>query len=247
VVDPQHHLAEAGKGGALGDAFHSLRTPLLGPHQLANATVAVATCWELARQGVAIEEQAVRTGLAAVVWPGRLEPLGDRVVVDSAHNDASARLLRQSLAHYYPGRPVTIILGVSSDKDAGAILAELCPGAASACLTRSRHPRATDPQELVPVAAQFLGAEYLTVAPSVGKALDWAESQVGPDGIICLTGSLFVAGEGREAWLARHPGGLPAEDWAYQAEVPAADWQVSQQPAGPALSPKAGQKGDGRL
>ena len=53
-----------------------------------------------------------------------------------------------------------------------------------------------------------------------------------PAAVICLTGSLFVAGEGREAWLARHPDGLPAGDWAYQAEAPAPDWQISQSPAG---------------
>jgi dihydrofolate synthase/folylpolyglutamate synthase len=217
---------------ALGDVFRSLRTPLLGPHQLANGTVAVATCWELARQGAGIDEQALRTGLATVVWPGRLEVLGERVVVDSAHNDASARLLRQALAHYFPGRPITIILGVSSDKDARAILAELLPGVSRACLTRSRHPRAIDPRELWPVAAQFLNVEQLAVAASVGEALDWAEGQTRRDGVICLTGSLFVAGEGREAWLARHPGGLPAGDWAYQAETPAPDWQISQRPVG---------------
>ncbi len=155
---------------ALGRTFSSLHTPLLGTHQLANATVAVATCWELAQQGVAISEDGIRQGLAGVVWPGRLEVLGGAgqgdsissagptVVVDSAHNDASARLLRTALAHYFPGRPVVAILGVSNDKDAQAILSELLPGVAWACFTRSRHPRAADPQELLPIAAQIIDA-----------------------------------------------------------------------------------------
>jgi len=49
-----------------------------------------------------------------------------------------------------------------------------------------------------------------------------------PDAVICLAGSLFIAGEGREAWLALHPGSLPSGDWAYEAEPPAPDWQVAQ-------------------
>ena len=224
--------------------FTSLRTPLLGTHQLANATVAVATCWELAQQGVAITENGIRQGLASVVWPGRLEVLGGAgqgdslslagptVVVDSAHNDASARLLRAALAHYFPGRPVVAILGVSNDKDSQAILSELLPGVGWACFTRSRHPRAVDPQELLPIAAQVIDVERLAVAGSVAEALDWAEALADPHAVICLTGSLFIAGEGREAWLARHPGGLPAGDWAYQAEAPAPDWQISQSPSG---------------
>lgn len=223
--------------------FMSLRIPLLGTHQLANATVAVATCWELAQQGVTISEDGIRQGLASVVWPGRFEVLGGAkqgnstsitdhpVVVDSAHNNASASLLRMALAHYFPGRPVVAILGVSNDKDAQAILSELLPGVAWACFTRSRHPRAADPQELVPIAAQIIDVERLAVAGSVAEALDWAEALAVPHAVICLTGSLFIAGEGREAWLARHPGGLPAGDWAYQAEAPAADWQISQSPS----------------
>jgi len=229
---------------ALARTFSSLHTPLLGTHQLANATVAIATCWELAQQGVAITEDGIRQGLASVVWPGRLEVLGGAgqgdsisspgptVVVDSAHNNASARLLRTALAHYFPDRPVIAILGVSSDKDARAILLELLPGVALACFTRSRHPRAADPQQLLPIAAQIVDAKRLAVAGSVAEALDWAEALAEPAAVICLTGSLFVAGEGREAWLARHPDGLPAGDWAYQAEAPAPDWQISQSPAG---------------
>jgi dihydrofolate synthase/folylpolyglutamate synthase len=149
-------------------------------------------------------------------------------VVDSAHNDASARLLRAALAHYFPGRPLALILGVSTDKDAQAILAELLPGVAWACLTRSRHPRAADPLELAPIAAQWIDADRLRIAGSVADALAWAEPEAPPGAVICLTGSLFVVGEGREAWLARYPGGLPADDWAYQAEAPEPSWQVSQ-------------------
>ncbi len=244
VFDPAAPFFAEIRAPILGRTLPSLHTPLLGTHQLANATVAIATCWELAQQGVAIDEEGIRQGLASVVWPGRLEvfggagqgnvpaPGGPTVVVDSAHNDASARLLRTALAHYFPGRPVVAILGISNDKDAQAILSELLPGVAMACFTRSRHPRAADPQELLPIAAQIIDADRLAVAGSVAEALDWAEALAVPHAVICLAGSLFIAGEGREAWLARHPGGLPAGDWAYQAEAPAPDWQISQSPSG---------------
>lgn len=225
-----------------------LHTPLLGAHQLANATTAIAACAELASQGAPITAASLRRGLSQVVWPCRLEVLaapaaqlpeqdqvsgmGATVVLDSAHNDASARLLRSALGRYFAGRPLVYVLGVSNDKDAAGILAELLPGAAAAVLTRSRHPRAADPRELAPLAERYLPGDRISVVDSVADALAQALAQTSPETVICLTGSLFIAGEAREAWLARHPGYFPAGDWVYAAEPPAPDWQVTQRPAG---------------
>ncbi|MBE2233464.1 MAG: bifunctional folylpolyglutamate synthase/dihydrofolate synthase [Anaerolinea sp.] len=230
------------------DELRELRTPLLGAHQLANATTAIAACAELASQGAPIDADSLRRGLSQVVWPCRLEVLaapaaqlpeqdqvsgmGATVVLDSAHNDASARLLRSALGHYFAGRPLLFILGVSNDKDAAGILAELLPGAAAAVLTRSRHPRAADPRELAPLAERYLPGDRVSVVDSVADALAQSLAQTSPETVICLTGSLFIAGEAREAWLARHPGYFPAGDWVYAAEPPAPDWQVTQRPAG---------------
>lgn len=208
------------------DTLSGLRTPLLGAHQLANATTAIAACAELVSQGAPISVASLRRGLAQVVWPCRLEvltsPAGPTLVLDSAHNDASARLLRAALAHYFPGQPLTMVVGISNDKDAAGILADLLPGAERAILTRSRHPRAADPQELAPLAGRYLPAGRVSVVGSVAEALAGALTQTGPEAVICLTGSLFIAGEAREAWLALHPDAFAAGDWVYAAEPPAA-------------------------
>lgn len=230
----QRFAVQAAASPWAGDRLTDLHTPLLGAHQLANATTAVAACAELARRGAPISADSLRRGLAAVVWPGRLEvlvvppPAQQVVVLDSAHNEASVRLLRSALAHYFPGRSLHLIAGISNDKDASAILAELLPGAETVVLTRSRHPRAADPVELAPLAARFLPAGRVTVARSVQEALAQALSFAGPGAIVCVAGSLFVAGEGREAWLALFPASLPAGDWAYEAEAPAPGWHVAQ-------------------
>jgi dihydrofolate synthase/folylpolyglutamate synthase len=254
------------------DQLAALHTPLLGAHQLANATTAIAACAELAWQGAPVTADSVRRGLVQVVWPGRLEVLtvsasgdaqgaaglgqetgpsgvgysdctqigpsavGQVLVLDSAHNDVSARLLRGALAHYFPGRPLHFVVGVSNDKDAAGILAELLPGAQAALLTRSRHPRAADPAELAPAAARYLPISCIDVVSTAPEALAQALEQAEADAVICLAGSLFIAGEGREAWLDLHPGSLPVGDWAYEAEPPAPGWQVAQTPLAPPAS-----------
>ena len=107
--------------------YADLRIPLLGRHQLDNATTAVAILEQLRDQGVAIPEQALRTGLATARWPGRFELLSSRpaLVVDSAHNENSARKLRAALAEWFPRPPrrqLALIFGASSDKDIAGML-----------------------------------------------------------------------------------------------------------------------------
>ena len=77
----------------------------------------------------------------------------------------------------------------------------------------------------------FRSGEDVATYSSVADALAGALSQAAGGSVIAVAGSLFVAAEGREAWLALHPDALPDDDWARQAEPMAAEWQVSQQPA----------------
>lgn len=234
-------------------ALDGLQIPLLGAHQLANATAALAACWELRRHGLAIDEASLRRGLASTRWPGRLEVLtsspatpleeegrsfpplpslpswqGRIVVVDSAHNRASASLLRAALGSYFPGRPLVLVFGASDDKDVAGMLQVLTPGAALVVATQSRHPRAAD-AALVAQAARQCGvpASQVMVASPVAEALALALQQAGQDAVICVAGSLFAAAEAREAWLALHPASLPAEDWARQAEPAEPGWHVT--------------------
>ncbi|MEZ4769053.1 MAG: folylpolyglutamate synthase/dihydrofolate synthase family protein [Caldilineales bacterium] len=229
----------AASGQPLPRELSRLAIPLLGEHQLANQTTAVAAFAELARQGVAIGEQVIRRGLAAVRWPGRLEVLktggaGDAaVVVDSAHTVESANLLCDALDTFFPGRRLQAVLGVSNDKDSRSILAAFAARGAALHLTRSRHPRAMDPGELAAAASGLVDVRDVATYSSVPEALAGALSRAGAGSVVCVAGSLFVAAEGREAWLALHPDALPADDWAREAEPAAASWQVSQQP--PAL------------
>src|SRR6185295_20231908 len=93
---------------------------------------------------------AIRAGLRGARWPGRFQILrrDPLVVLDGAHNPAGARALAASLRAYFPGRPVTFVIGVLADKDARGILAALGPLAARVILTVSSNPRAAPPEAL---------------------------------------------------------------------------------------------------
>lgn len=179
--------------------------PLLGRHQLENAATAVSTLSLLRQAGLGIPVEAVHSGLRAVRWPGRMEILSQDplVVVDCAHNPYSARVLRDALEEWFPGRGWVMVFGASADKDIAGMLEALVPISEYIIVTRAEHPRAMAPIELADIVAEVgSGAE---VSLNVRKSLDRALAMMDPDNGLLATGSIFLVADLREAW-ARHAG-----------------------------------------
>lgn len=197
--------------------YENLRIPLLGQHQLLNATMAVALAETLRRRGVAIPEGAMGNGLAQVRWPGRLEVLQPHpcVVVDGAHNPDSVAKLVAALGEWFPHERMVLVFGASEDKDIEGMLKTLLPLSHCVITTQARHPRAADPHELAQMIAPLLRAgQFLAVSESVAGAVEQALAWAQAGDLVCGSGSIFVVGEVREALADR----LPPDDWAHEAE-----------------------------
>jgi dihydrofolate synthase/folylpolyglutamate synthase len=106
-----------------------LRIPLLGHHQVQNGAVAYVALQTVSGRGLPLELQQIQQGLVATEWAGRFQVLAHEptIVLDSAHNRESALKLRTALDDYFPGRPVTMVFGASSDKDVRGMFLELAP------------------------------------------------------------------------------------------------------------------------
>lgn len=191
-----------------GTRLVGLMLPLLGDHQLINATTAVAALHEVWEQGVIWSEHALRRGLAHVVWPARVEVMSRHpfVVVDGAHNDASARALRDTLLALVRHGLVAwdrlwLVVGLMRDKAPEAVFSPLLPLAAGVIVTQARHPRAMPADALAARLAHFDApfAPVVEVEPAVDRALHRALALAGPDGAVVVAGSLFVAAEARRA------------------------------------------------
>ena len=65
-----------------------------------------------------MDEQAVRTGLANTVWPGRLEVIHKEplIILDGAHNPQGARVLAEFIKGKLAGRKIICVFGILSDK-----------------------------------------------------------------------------------------------------------------------------------
>jgi folylpolyglutamate synthase/dihydropteroate synthase len=97
-----------------------VRCSLLGTYQPSNALVAAVTA-----RSLGLPEAAIRAGLGRVSWPGRFHVVerDPVLVLDGAHNPGAARALAASLAAYFPAQPLTLVLGVSADDQAGILRA----------------------------------------------------------------------------------------------------------------------------
>ncbi len=188
--------------------------PLLGQHQLLNATVAIAVIHTLRERGVNIPAQDIAQGIEQVKWAARFELLDKDppIIVDGAHNAKSAQKLRQTLHEYFPHRDITMIFGASSDKDIAGMLGVWLPMARRIVIMQSVHPRAAAVDDLLTRTNDFDGE--VLVAKDAKSALDIALDASTSNDVICASGSLFVAADVRLAWLQRNePENAPLTDY----------------------------------
>ena len=190
--------------GRLGE--YLLHIPLLGVHQLENASSALAALEILMEKGYAISQDAIKQGFATASWPCRMEVLSTwpLLLADGAHNPYSMAVLLRSLPEYLSYRRIVLIVGFSRDKQISEMVNLLAQQAATVYATRSRHPRSVPPNQL---GEMFRNRGVASVAEidTVDEALGLARQAAGPEDLILGTGSLFVAAELREAVLGIEP------------------------------------------
>ncbi|GAB4571864.1 MAG: folylpolyglutamate synthase/dihydrofolate synthase family protein [Anaerolineae bacterium] len=197
-----------GKNGAL----HKYWTPLIGHHQAINAAVALAALDEVRQAGVPLPETLTPDRKFLANWPGRFEIIDQKpvIVLDAAHNGASAECLRETLAEVFPdNQPRVLVFGASADKDVAGMFEVLLPAFDHLLVVQAVHPRALSTQDLSDLAARSGFTGDIEQIPPVNEALARASETASPEGLIVVTGSLFVVGE------ARNVLGLPTGRAAY--------------------------------
>lgn len=179
-------------------------SPLVGRHQLRNIALATATAEELGHFGFPITPKQIERGIRETHWPGRFQVLppssatGQReLVLDVAHNPAGAWALRSALSENYAGRELTIIFASMRDKAIQEIAEILFPIADQVVLTQVNNPRGATSGELLQAASRTGAAMH--EESNVQSALARAREVSKPDGVIVVTGSIFLVGEAMSA------------------------------------------------
>lgn len=175
-----------------------IESPLLGRHQLRNVALAIAAAEELKNRGFSITPETIERGVRETRWPGRFQVVSStndfpQLVLDVAHNPAGAWALRSTLSACYEDRRLIIVFGAMRDKAIAEMAEILFPVAERVIATQADNPRSATPAEIREAAVRT-GAEIVET-PEIAVALEQARSVVGRDGVVVITGSIYVVGE----------------------------------------------------
>jgi dihydrofolate synthase/folylpolyglutamate synthase len=179
------------------DSYGTMGLPLVGEHQVENLATAVCAVEVFAEAaGIEIPREAFRKGVSDVQWPGRFQVIEEEppVIVDGAHNPGAAAALSESLADRLTSRPIGMVLGMCDDKDVAGFLKPFRGLVKRVWAVPINSERSAATSELA-AAVRATGCgdvSETTLGLGLDEARQWAREA---SGAVCVTGSLFLAGE----------------------------------------------------
>ncbi len=181
----------------LTDFLKQISLGLRGRHQIENASVAIRLAKALRYHGFTISDDQIGLGLADVHHPARLEliPFRPDFLLDGAHNPAGAQALRDYLDEAEHG-PLTLIFGAMRDKKLDQIAEILFPLAEILIITPVDNPRSAALETLTPLAQRY-APKRIIESNSSTEGVHTAITETPNNGLICVTGSLYLIGETR--------------------------------------------------
>jgi dihydrofolate synthase/folylpolyglutamate synthase len=179
--------------------FEHLRVPLSGRHQATNCALALAIVDKLKASGYEIDNSKAAKGLDNVSLLGRMEMIYEdpRILVDAAHNADSIEALMKAIGQSIPYDSMVVIFGCNNDKDVEGMLEKLQYGADKVIFTRSSSAKAMSPDQLAEIYTDVCG-KMCQSASSLGEALRLANSAIGKEDLICITGSFYLIGQAKQ-------------------------------------------------
>lgn len=183
--------------------FENLKIFLLGKYQIINACCAIAAVEVLKFHDILIAPEIIEKGLKKAYLPCRMEIVRQfpMVILDGAHNYPAAREIKKTLLKLAGNRDIVLIVGILKDKEIKKIIRELVPLASKVIVTEPKSSRAASAEEIYDIVLQF--NPNVSIIKGVKEAIDAALSEVKDDDTICITGSLYTAGEAKRFFDAK--------------------------------------------
>ena len=178
-------------------SYENLTLSLLGVHQMLNAASAIGIVESLISLGYEISNKSLYRGLKDVFWPARFEIIchDPLIVIDGAHNQASAKELVRTLKESFADKEITLVFGVLKDKDKEGMCCELNAIVQKVIITKVDHPRYDDLDQK-DIQMLFPGKEVMEI-DNIRQAIELAEKLKSKREMVLVTGSLILASEAR--------------------------------------------------
>ncbi len=165
---------------------------LPGDYQAENAALSFAILRALNDLGHDLPLPAIREGFRLARWPARLTWIGN-VLIDGAHNPQGAEALTRYVREYFSGTPKVLVTAMMQDKafaDCAALYARTFDRVICTQIDYHRCAAAQTMHDAFAAAGRDSA-----VIPNIPEAIDAARAEAGPDGIVVIAGSLYLAGD----------------------------------------------------
>ena len=181
---------ETEHGMTLNDITYALG--LKGSFQIYNAATVVKTVEALNLKGYHIPSSAIVSGLKNAKNPARFETFGRNIILDGAHNKQAFCALWDSLKE--TGKPVCLCTAMMEDKDYKECVSVLAKHLTAVIATQLDMPRCCSASALADEYKKQ-GASNVYIEPNPKDAVNKALALAGDDGLVCICGSLYLAGQ----------------------------------------------------
>ena len=177
----------------------NLVLPLLGDHQLHNASVVLSIADTLIGEGWKISEQNIYDGIRDVRWPGRFDIVCRKplFIIDGGHNPQCIEALVKNIRDYLAGKKVIALTGVLADKDYADMYKPVMPLIDRFVCITPPNPRKLEAEQLARYLRQA-GAQA-QASESILDGVKQAMELAGKDGVVLCFGSLYSIGGIRDA------------------------------------------------
>jgi dihydrofolate synthase/folylpolyglutamate synthase len=184
------HKSISLKGSKFSYKGKQYQTAFMGEHQAENSALAIECIHNIYPD---ISYDTIQNGLMKAYWPGRIQPIGDRLYYDVAHNEDGIKSLLKTIKQANEGYPLFGLFCIKGDKDLHRLLNGLSGQFKKLLVTSDKEGLLLDASLLSNKLSKF-GVENEVVS-SISIGITKLNQFVENGGVGIIFGSHYIAKE----------------------------------------------------
>lgn len=175
--------------------YDMVKMSMIGHYQIQNIAITLAL-FKILRIFNMINDKVLLEGIRKTKWPGRMELISNKYLLDGAHNIEGIQYFIKSISHYFSNRPLVLVFGCVKDKPYNKMIKRLCRDLQfeDIILTEISNNRTVMAESLYDVFSQYYRTN-IYIEKDIKKAISLGQSLLKKDGLICCIGSLYLIGD----------------------------------------------------
>lgn len=174
---------------------------MAGEHQVKNMTCVIEAC-NILKNYFDVTDDNIKNGISKTILPARVEIISKKplVILDGGHNEDGAKAFYNAVSSVLDSKSkVVVIAGMMADKAVEDSLKPLIKKSDCFICVTPENPRAMKGESLSEIAKKY--CKNVLVIESAKKAVKLTETMLNNNDVLCVVGSLYLAGEIRETLL----------------------------------------------